>query len=171
MDEIEQRIESRLTECFTTHLSSYNLRCLSTWSPGAQRLDSLTRLCRFPDAASGHRTVRESIGDYTTPLEQGHRTQARSPGLVEQFGRELYLQTPCIPKCDVGEGLFITSDPGVQIDTEQLGEDYCNVYVGESIMPHVLLERPRRGVEMVGDALSHYVLWNLCDVIEKEGDD
>ncbi|KAG5561987.1 hypothetical protein RHGRI_004877 [Rhododendron griersonianum] len=39
----------------------------------------------FPDATSGHRTVRDhSIGGDTPTLERGHRTPTRSPGPVEQ---------------------------------------------------------------------------------------
>ncbi|XP_058189101.1 uncharacterized protein LOC131306710 isoform X2 [Rhododendron vialii] len=126
----------------------------------------------FPDAASGHRTVRDqSIGGDTLTLERGHRTPTHSPGPVEQFGREVYLQTSHIPKYDVGEGLLISSDPDIQLDGERLGEGYCKVYVGKAIMPHVLLERTRPGVDTVGDALGRYVAWNFCDVIEKEMDD
>lgn len=74
------------------------------------------------------------------------------------------MQTSRIPKCDVGEGLFITSDPDIQIDGERLGQGYCKVYVGKAILPHTLLGRPRLGVETVGDALGRYVAWNICDV-------
>ncbi|KAF7148594.1 hypothetical protein RHSIM_Rhsim03G0048100 [Rhododendron simsii] len=127
---------------------------------------------QFTDAASGHRTVRDqSIGGDTPTLERGHRTPTRSPGPVEQCGREVYLQTSRIPKYDVGEGLLISLDPDIQIDGERLGEGYCKVYVGKAIMSHVLLERPRPGVDTVGDALGRYVAWNFCDVIEKEMDD
>ncbi|KAI8548109.1 hypothetical protein RHMOL_Rhmol07G0246900 [Rhododendron molle] len=127
MAEIEQRIEARLTERFTT---------------------------QFEQLQSQMFGYMESSG-----------SEAR------QYGRELYLQTSRIPKCDVGEGLFITSDPDIQIDGERLGEGYCKLYVGKAIMPHVLLGRPRPGVETVGDALGRYVAWNLCDVIDKEMDD
>ncbi|KAG5531807.1 hypothetical protein RHGRI_026431 [Rhododendron griersonianum] len=165
MAEIEQRIEARLTERFTTQfeqLQSLMFGYMESRGSEARQ---------FPDAASGHRTVRESIGDDTPSLERGHRTPTLSPGPIEQYGRELYLQTSRIPKCDVGEGLFITSDPDIQIDGERLGEGYCKVYVGKAVMPHVLLGRPRPGVETVGDALGRYVAWNLCDVIDKEMDD
>ncbi|KAF7132692.1 hypothetical protein RHSIM_Rhsim09G0115800 [Rhododendron simsii] len=165
MAEIEQRIEARLIERFTSQFEKLQYHMVEYMeSRGSEAR-------QFPDAASGHRTVRDqSIGGDTPTLERGHRTPTHSPGPVEQFGQEVYLQTSRIPKYDVGEGLLISSDPDIQIDGERLGEGYCKVYVGKAIMPHVLLERPRPGVDTVGDALGRYVAWNFCDVGDRERD-
>ncbi|KAI8558466.1 hypothetical protein RHMOL_Rhmol04G0096100 [Rhododendron molle] len=145
---------------------------------------------QFPDTASGHRTVRDqSIGGDTPTLERGHRTPTRSPGPIEQVSYAFCFMNPPLvharqPGLSLSEKytckrlvfqsamwLLISSDPDIQIDGERLGEGYCKVYVGKAIIPHVLLERPRPGVDTVGDALGRYVAWNICDVIEKEMDD
>ncbi|KAG5552592.1 hypothetical protein RHGRI_010617 [Rhododendron griersonianum] len=50
---------------------------------------------QFPDAASGHRTVRDqSIGGDTPTLERGHRTLMCSPGPVEQVSYTFYFMNP-----------------------------------------------------------------------------
>ncbi|KAI8534133.1 hypothetical protein RHMOL_Rhmol10G0065000 [Rhododendron molle] len=79
MAEIEQRIEARLTERFTSQFEKLQYHMFEYMeSRGSEAI-------QFPDTTSGHRAVRDqSIGGDTSTLERGHRTPTRSPGPIEQ---------------------------------------------------------------------------------------
>ncbi|KAF7137195.1 hypothetical protein RHSIM_Rhsim07G0133200 [Rhododendron simsii] len=68
---------------------------------------------------------------------------------------------------DIASGHRTVRDQSIRGDTPTLERGHRT----PTHSPGPVEQRPRRGVEMVGDALSRYVPWNLCDVIEKEGDD
>lgn len=59
-------------------------------------LTNFLLILQFPDAASGHRTVGESIGDDTPSLERGHRTPTLSPGPIKQVSYNQIRDCFCV---------------------------------------------------------------------------
>ncbi|KAF7142596.1 hypothetical protein RHSIM_Rhsim05G0112900 [Rhododendron simsii] len=120
---IEQRIEARLTERFTSQFEKLQYHMFEYMeSRGSEAR-------QFTDAASGHRTVRDqSIGGDTPTLERGHRTPTRSPGPVEQVFYTFCFMNP--PLVHAPQSI-LRPRPGVDTVGDALGRyvawNFCDV--------------------------------------------
>ena len=69
-----------------------------------------------------------------------------------------------LPKLKVADGLLISMDPFTELDGEPFGPNFYKVFVQTARKPNALLERPRHGIETVGESINQYVAWKSVDV-------
>ncbi|PIN09753.1 hypothetical protein CDL12_17664 [Handroanthus impetiginosus] len=95
--------------------------------------------------------------------QESHLVLPKTPiyGLV---GSDVVLLCSEIPKEVVAEGVILSMDPKEEIDKVALGPEFVKVVIKKATQPNYYLERPRKAVSTVRDAVGKSVAWELVNV-------
>lgn len=159
--EIEKRvtgeIERKLDDMFMAHLARVGAQMSSFESVGGTNGTG-------QGLNVARRQPSESVGDDIQDGEQDvSPLLTRSPRLDEQEGQKVILVSYTIPKYDVAEGIVISKDPLIKVGGKPLGSDFWKVLVKKAKRPNASLERPRKKIRTVADAVGYFVAWRSCD--------